>query len=285
MKRNKLCIWLLLTAVFFSLFAFPIHADIGPKPSVRVNITGLEGRLYYITLLSEHSSTGPASAYDGKNAHYEEGDDGYDVWKKFVEYEDADDFYFLQQFKKCIENEEYVWGYYPPHTFKILFYFPESESFLVSDIHERYAFDSYFAASVAGDSVSVSKAYDYTLEIVSLLARIVLTILLEMALALLFGYRGKKALGFLMGVNLITQIILNVILNVVNFQSGQWAFVAYYIFLELIIFVLEALAYALMMPKLLKGEKRTKAIVYALLANGVSFATGMGIARLIPGIF
>ncbi len=285
MKRNKLCIWLLLTAMIFSLFMFPIHADMGPKSSVRVNITGLENRLYYVTLLSAYSSTGPASAYDGKNAHYEEGDDGYDVWKKFVEYEDADGFYFLQQFQKCIGNEEYVWGYYPPHTFKILFYFPESNSFAVTDIHERYAFDSYFSVNFEAETLSVSKSYDYTWEMISLIARIVLTVALEIGIALLFCYRGKKLLFMLIGVNATTQVILNVILNVVNFTSGQWAFIAYYIFLELIIFVLEAIVYALMIPKLSTEKKRGKAVLYALVANATSFILGIGIAKVIPGIF
>lgn len=285
MKQYRIVRLLLLAVVIFSLLAFPIHADMGPKPSVRIKITGLEERIYYVTLLSERSSTGPATAYDGNNARYEMGDNGYDVWKKFVEYEDTDGFYFLQQFQKCIGNDEYAWTYYPPHTFKILFYFPESDSFAVTNVHERYAFDSYFSVDLSGDTISVSKSYDYTWEMISLATRIVLTIIAEMALALLFGYRGKRVLVFLTAVNVITQIVLNIILNLVNFTSGHYTFIAYYIFLEFLVFVLEAAVYAFVMPKLSGGEKRGKAILYALSANAFSFAIGVGIAKVIPGIF
>ena len=40
-------------------------ADIGPKPSVRITFTGIEGETYYGTLLSERRTTGPTTAWDG----------------------------------------------------------------------------------------------------------------------------------------------------------------------------------------------------------------------------
>ena len=295
MKRNKLLMFFFVFLLTVSFFVFPVHADTGPKPSVRVDIRGLEDEIYYVTLLSLTESTGPSSAYDGTNPDYQEGNKDYDIWKIFVEYQDADGFYFLQRFQKCEGEDDYVWGYYPPQTFKILFYFPEYDRFVTTNVHERYAFDSYFRVDFShvdltvpqpkGSFLPASKNYDFTWETISLAARIVLTILFELCLAYLFRYREKKTFLFLMGVNITTQIILNVILNIVNFNFGRLSFILYYIFLEGIVFLLEAVAYAVVLPKLSPDEKRGRAILYAWLANTLSFAAGMGLAIVIPGIF
>ena len=295
MKRTKLFSVLLLLTMLFVICTVPVHADTGPKPSVRVEIIGLENETYYVTLLSQTKSTGPATAYDGTNPAYHEGDKNYDIWRIFVEYEDTDGFYFLQQFRYLQGEDTYVWGYYPPKTFKVLFYFPEYDRFVTTDVHERYAFDSYFrvdfshvnldAPSMEGAFIPAEKSYDYGWETVSLIARILLTVAIELGLALLFHYRGKKLFTFLAGINITTQIVLNVILNVVNYHHGALSFILYYIFVESIIFLLEAIAYAVFLPKISPTEKRGKAILYAWVANTLSFVLGMGIAILIPGIF
>ena len=87
--------------------------------------------------------------------------------------------------------------------------------------------------------------------------------------------------------NVITQVILNVFLNLVNYTSGSLAFILMYINAEIIVFVIEAVIYAGILPEPAEGEKpkRGKAVLYALTANAVSFALGFAIAWLIPGIF
>ena len=49
---------------FVLVMAMPItaRADMGPKPSVRIEFNGIEGETYYGTLLSKHNSTGQAPA-------------------------------------------------------------------------------------------------------------------------------------------------------------------------------------------------------------------------------
>ena len=59
-----------IVSILFSLIliiSLPVtaKADIGPKPSVRITFTGIEGETYYGTLLSERRSTGPATAWNG----------------------------------------------------------------------------------------------------------------------------------------------------------------------------------------------------------------------------
>lgn len=58
MKRySRLCI--IIITIFLLLFPMPVSADIGPKPSVVINFTGLEDETYYATLLSRDSFAGP----------------------------------------------------------------------------------------------------------------------------------------------------------------------------------------------------------------------------------
>ena len=269
----------------------PASADIGPKPSVQIEFTGMEGQTYYGTLLSMYESTGPASVWDGNPEHadYQPGEEGYDIWLKFVEYQDADSYYFLQWWWDCSETNQLNWTYYPPTPFKILLYFPETDTFYVSPVYERYAFDSYFTVDMSdldADPMVADKSYDYTWEIISLAARIILTIALELAIALLFGYRQKKVLGFLAIVNAVTQVGLNVALNIINYNSGSMIFTFNYVLLEILVFAIEAIAYAVLLKKFSgKEQKPVKAVGYALVANAASFGFGLWLAHVIPGVF
>lgn len=285
-----------ITAVALSVTA---SADMGPKPSVNVDFENLGDELCYATLLSRTKTTGPASAWDGDDNH-SYMPCGYDVWKAFVDYEDPDGFYYLQETWQINETKKLAWTYYPPNEFKILLYFPETNTFASSGIYERYAFDTYFTVNMEGVDLSVDyneelstnkrleayKSYNYRVEIASLAARIVITILIEMAIALIFGYREKKQLLLLVGVNSATQIILNVLLNVINYNSGELAFVVFYVLFELIVLVCEAVVYYILLNKVsVKPKPKWLAVIYALVANAASFVGGMLIAQWLPGIF
>lgn len=294
--------WFLSAAFMFILFLFPIkaNADMGPKPSIVIHFTGLEEENYYVTLLSERDSTGPWSC----------GDDYYDylgdesVFKKFSEYEDEDGYYFLSFMEDCSEDDTFQWTYYPPDKFKILIYFPQYDLFAKSeDAYERYAFDSYFTVDVSditdaelsvteeireSDELTIEarESYDFTMEIQSMIIRIVLTIAIEILIALIFGYRDRKSLSMIAMTNLFTQILLNVLLNIINYQSGQYAFVFHYVWMEMAVFVIEAMIYSRFIDKRnRKTGKILHPVWYAAVANMTSFAVGIWIAKAIPGIF
>lgn len=281
MKRIKY----LLYSVLLLLIVLPpikVSADIGPKPSVIIEFEGLEGEVYYATLLSEKTSTGPWSL----------GDDYYDymgdesVFEKFCDYEDNDGFSFLSFMENCSEDHTLDWTYYPPGTFKVLVYLPEYDVFLTDGhIYEKYAFDSYFTVTVSNMDIQESielttkKSYDYSIEIISLLARVAATVIIEFLIAWLFRYRDKKALKLIVWINIVTQVILNILLNVINYRSGHYAFVFHYIWMEVVILMMEAAVY----KRKLEPEKHPGR--YAVVANIVSFIIGMWLAKTIPGIF
>lgn len=293
--KKRILPLLICVCVGFALFPASSGADMGPKPSVVIDFKGLEGENYYVTLLSKTDSTGPYSAITRGSDYvlYESGDEDYDIFLKFAGYADEDGYYFLQYFKNCGGSQRFAWTYYPPGNFKILVYFPDYDAFAVSaEAYERYAFDSYYTVSVSGApatgnaAVSAEQSYDYSAETISLAARVILTIALELAIALLFGYREKRQLIFIGTVNAVTQLALNVALNIINYYTGWLAFVVFYALLEIAVLAVEAGLYCAMMNKYsIKAASGRRAAVYALCANAASFAAGFGLAIIIPGLF
>jgi len=298
---DKLTFFTVIILVLTTLLSVAVNADMGPKASVRVNFENMGDELCYGTLLSDDPSTGPNSVWDGIDGHECLGGLDPDIWRAFAEYKDSDGFYYLQINWEISKTKEIAWTYYPPNTFKILLYYPENDRFVVSGIYEKYAFDTYYTVDMdksdiksveyndelsTDERILAYRSYNYRREVVSLVVRIVLTIAVEMCIALLFGFFKKKQLVLLMCVNTLTQIILNVLLNVINYRSGEWAFVFYYILLEIVVFAIEAIIYTRYIGKFTeKPVKKGKAIVYAFVANAVSFGVGICIANILPGVF
>lgn len=212
-----------------------------------------------------------------------------------MDYEDPDGFYFLQWFWECTGTDLLDWNYRPPQAFKVLVFYPETGEYRASGIYERYAFDSYFTVDLSQPGeLLAEKSYDFLGEIVSLALRAAITILIELGIAPLFGYRKKAQLGYLLQVNLVTQLLLNLLLNWANFQWGPCVFVPFffntsalvYTALEVGVCCLEACVYRRGLPS--RGTctwTRPRPMAYAWAANLASFLAGLCLARVIPGIF
>lgn len=295
MKKTMLCI---LMTVFIVLFCFSINslsADIGPKPSIQISFDNMGDELCYGTLLTDDIYCGPYSMNDENDATQSTYSTvPEDIWRVFVDYKDKDNYNYLQ-FDACVsKDKKLVWDYLPPKKFKLLLYYPAKEKFVESKIYSTYAFDSYYKVDLSPvdindkniQSVDLVQNYDSNQETLSLFIRIVLTILVEVIIALLFGYYHKKQIIFISLVNIITQILLNVSLFFVDYKAGSLAFLFMYVLLEFFVFVVEAILYVTLINKFSENKQsRMKAILYAFVANGVSFEVGLALAMLIPGIF
>ncbi len=296
MKKKTLT--LLLVILFFIISPLTALADMGPKPSVVIDFTGLEKETYYVTLLSFEKSYGPYSVFEKDNQRYEPTSEDYNIWQKFVQYRDKDNFYFLQYFSNCTNNHQFKWGYYPPNKFKILIYFPEKDSFVISEsYYTTYAFDSYYSVDLGKltiqantnytVAVTIKETYNYKLEIINIIARVISTIVIEMLIALLFGFRKKAQLISIVIVNIITQVILNASLNILAFNQGALAFMIIYLWIETMIFLIEAIAYYKLLNKysVNPDKKKWLPIIYAFVANMVTFFLGIYLWFVIPTLF
>ena len=310
-------------------------ADTGPKPSVSVTFENMGDELCYGTLLSKTPSTGPAEAWDGtEDGKYFFNGADETVWRAFVEYKDPDGFYFLQWFWRTDEKKTLNWRYYPPQTFKILLYYPDratesgaadnssgastrdsettaaSGAFCVSDVLKRYAFHSYYFVDMRNvqsetigtiAKISVTQGYDYSAEILGFFVRFIITLGAETLLALAFGLRTKRAFLTVLAANGVTQIALNLLLNVRLHFNNVYGVFPLYFFAELFIFAAEAALYCFILGKRKNGGENGSAdenggkaaiayskkrlILYAFTANLVSFCIGLPLAILLPAVF
>lgn len=284
-----------MCSLLFSLLALPTSADSGPKPQITVSFENVRDENFYIALLLTHQYGNPTLR--------EKTESMTEIEKAFLDYEAKDEFNKITGIRKY--EGIYNHRYYTPKSFKLLLYYPETKTFISSGIVERYAFDSYYTVDLSGieygtegadASVSYSykdailamtKSYDYREQLISLAARMLITLAAELLLALLaFEYRGKRVFLLFFITNLVTQAILNVTVNIKYFYEGAQAFEASYVLLEFFIFVIEALIYALFLPRLSKKScRRSVAVFYSLVANSLSFILGLYLSNVIPSIF
>lgn len=261
MKKRILSI-IAIICLAMTFTAAPVKADVGPKPSVRIRFENEPGEPYYVTLLSDQSTYGPWSA----------GGDGSSIKDPeinafFNDYKDPDGFYYIGNAAQVTDGS-YSWTYYPPKRFKILVYFPQSGDVFVSDIQERFAFDSYYTCDLKSGSVTENP--DIQNNLIGFGVRLVLTILIEYLIALLFGFRSGKARKIILITNLLTQILLNAAMGILDYTSGLLVWLILFPLMELIVMLIESIIYAFA----LKEQKPVRRVVYGIVANLVSAVIG-----------
>lgn len=281
MKKRLFAV--VMVCILVCIVAVPAWADTGPKPSVNIAVEGLEEKEYAVTLIAPYTHYGPWSV----ERTYQEEYGDIDSWNALKAYQDADGYNFLGYWVECGEQDELSWIYMAPKQFKVLIWVKADNTYLVSEPVEQYAFDSYYTikADTASGSMQLRKSYDYTWELISFVCRVVITIAIELALAWVLGWRSRSTFKVLLYTNLATQLVLNIILNVVNYYNGCMMFSFAFVLLELAVFLVEGLVYRMCLPKTTDTGKKRNVWVYALFANAFSYLAGVELAKWIPGIF
>lgn len=277
MKRRLLSI--LLCAVLLLSFAVTASADIGPKPSTHITTHG-DGRTVYITLLSDEEHYGPNRAVTPEEAAEdwfspETSQEYREAWYAFLNH-GVEGWYWWG----TVDQNDLSWGYYPPERFKLALYFPDTDALLISsETYERYAFESDYVLYLndldstvsATVSMNLRKTVDWTEEIAGLLFRAAATILIELLLALLWGYRDKRQILIVILVNLITQLALNGLLWFWYTFGGFLTAMLRLIQAEVLVVIVESVLYGILLSN---GKGRWKAVLYAVAANLLSVTLG-----------
>ena len=267
---------ILFLVVGFLLIITPlVGADFGPKESLTINFTNYSDSMY-VTIISnnvyyglhipinEDSNADEIANY--KEIYAREVPD--EVFYAFLDYV-SDDYSLGYDIIKITET--YRCGYYPPNNFKVLIYDTSDASFMVSDVYEQYAFSSYYTVDLSKDDIILVNSYDYARETIYLIIRIIVTIIFEILVAILFRIKGKRNYIIIIITNVVTQVLLNVGLNVVTYFNSFFIFeFLLLLFAECIVFVVEFLIYMFT----LKDTSNSKAVLYALAANVLSAVTG-----------
>jgi hypothetical protein len=281
----------------------PVFADMTPKPKLEIIFSGFpkdESEAYVTLLLNMKGSIGGYHPWNGRNdgetaSNPPEGHEK--AWERFRAYEDADGYRFFQ-FSRLVSaiDASYVWQYYDPGTFKVAVYLPESERLLVSgQAEELYGMHSVFKVDLSGISDSdyadgvfvMTKVSSLPQEMLAFIARLVMTLIVEVGIAWLFRMKKEDVL-IVVAVNICTQILLNLFLCMVSphtkpmfFSAGIIGMIGF-VPAEFVIIIIEAAAYVLLLGKK-RGNGRM--VGYAATANFVSFVIGLLLAGIMPFVF
>lgn len=127
------------------------------------------------------------------------------------------------------------------------------------------SYNNVITLDFTNEIITNGKTFTRTVTLVSM--RVICTLFIEGIVFLAFRYRGKQNYLIFLIINLITQGILNVILN----QSSTTSYIIIGLFIyEVIIFIVESIAFT----KLLKESNKLKTISYVFVANLLSFILG-----------
>lgn len=293
MTKHKNLHFGLLVLMLCMLFALSVWADAGDKPSIYITFENMPDVPFYGTLVVD------TLPWDGSYTDESEKDAWYvnvpdAVYDAICAYDDADGFFYwhspYENLFLCSESGRLVLNYPSPDRFKLLLYFPDKDTFAVSEVLEKYAHDATYVLDFGGavplDGVPLDVRADYHLPsgIGGLLIRMVLTVLLELGIAWLFRYRTKPLVTRIIAVNIVTQVLLNLALVCIGFKLGGLAVLLAYFLLEIPVLLIEAIAYAILLPDH-RGGTWWKAVLYAIAANVVSFIVGFRLSLYFPLIF
>ena len=281
----------LILMAALGIYAF---ADFGPKPSVVVEFENAGDQDYYVTLVAKEDKLG--SPYSRVTAEDQPETDDIAIWNRLVAYEDPDGMVFAGNVQKLTGDGAYVWGYYPPSEFRVLIYFPDTDSFVESsEILEQYAFDSYYQMDFndlpenwndAVAAIPVTRKYNLLWQITAFLLRLAVTVAVECLLAVLFGFKGKRQMLLVLAVNCATQLAMNLL--ILDESVGLFVFyVLQYALIEVGVILAEGLVYCLALPKLATPEQNRNIhpIACAFFGNVASFSLGFLLSNWFPMLF
>lgn len=262
----------LASLVVFALVttAVCVSADTGPKPSITIKTNGTVGERYYLDLLIEYDNGYP-NLRDEEIAELDP-----EMFKKLSEYTDGSWYPAIAHgtraplFGTVVPDDDGTsrFSYFgTPERFKVIIV-TESGAVKVSEVVKKTVYQQVFSLNFADMTVKTSQspAKSYFIQFAS---TFVPTIIIEFLLLFAFGLSPKKYWWAVLAVNFATQLLLTSVLacNPGIMYSG---FIFFFVMLELVIMLVEAVAYA----KIMKKERLWKRIVYAVTANVASAVIG-----------
>lgn len=273
-KSSKKIIYLLSIFIIVFSAVLPAYADMGPKRTITIIVPVESNETIYAALYTPTEHFNPV--------RYGDRDVDEAIFKIFSDHAIGENMYFTEEVWNIYESHNKVYtGYIPPDNFKLVLYYPQTGKFLESDICGLYAFDSRYIVFLSDTKTKLllEEKYDFSSIISNSLMRLVGTLIVESLLALVFGIWGVKPMMVILGTNVVTQLILNLLLGRYIYKSGGgFGYLFLFFFLEIIIIVAESIVYACTLPnlchkqgKIAKDISRKKAVGYSITANLVSW--------------
>ena len=265
---KKIITQLFLILCFLSFFTVRVSADMGPKASLHIEINNAPKNHYYVALLTKEES-GPYSWIDDENMDTSD-DEITGAYEALKNYQDKDGYKALNYVNECSNNNTFSWTYFPPSEFKIAIYNVADKSLKVSEACQKQAFDAKFTVEY-GAVLKVEEVDQIPANIGAFLLRALITIVIEVLLGLLFGYREKKQIITIIITNIITQVLLNLFMAIADVSMGGYAWLILFPLGEGIVWLIELIVYMIAIKK----KPKWLIPVYTTLANGLTFVLGI----------
>ena len=277
--RFKRMICLLVMMVFPIAFAFPVFADMGPKPQVTVRVENPPEGLYYLDLLVPYQDDYPNLTEEERAAADPE------LLKGLASLEDEGWYPALSggthiplsgSLTGEPDGEEMVhaFGYAPPDSFRIIL--ASEEGTVVSDVVETHVFRSTVRFDAqTGETSQRSWWLAYPFQYFTTL---IPTLIIEGIVFLLFGFSLKRHWVFFLILNMSTQLLMYYIIwcaDKVGAPVVGFFYFFYMIPLEIFITIIEAVAYA----RCPLGKSGKRRVLCAAAANAASCFAGFFLAE------
>lgn len=279
--KKKVVLLLLLILLIPTI----LYADIGPKPSLDILVKGIDSEEYYLDLLVKQDNV--TDYFDASN---------YKDIDRLKSYKDKEGYHpalvvgtKVPVFGKLTYKEKLKDGYLHsfsyigvPSEFKIVILTSDNK-LIVSDNVERKLFNSKMEFDLTKENLEqdilqsageVREIFPTSYIIKNILLRIVICLFIEIFIALIFGFKKLSSYKVIFKLNILTQIILNVGIQVASLFHGLLASIFIYIILEIFILIFESKYYI----NNISEHSKKRRLIYAILANVISFLAGFKIA-------
>lgn len=256
-------------------------ADNGPKPSITINVKN-GPQAYYIALRGSGGSGGSGGSFHDiaefqksrLKEKYPDEKEQQAIDKIF-----SWGIHITPVGTSCYRgggSGSYRFGYMVPKTFCVVMVTLDGDVIISDDVtKERY--NAVFEYDVSTGEIHELIKDSRMLYAKGAASCYILTLLLEGILLIPFGFASKKRnwIHFLIA-NTVTQIILNLFLvyNVTDHMTKGIAFI-YFFFIELVIFIIEAVYYGITLREKNGDDvEGGKVVGYAFIANLASLVIG-----------
>ncbi len=267
-------LWLLVNIVLIVIILFTsiAGADVGPKPSLEIIVRGMDTDKYWLDLLVTD---------DANFSWLEITEEERKKVSKLIEYRDEDGFHpallvgtkvplsgDLKGEKQKDGSYLHLFGYVGvPDIFKIVI-LKKDGTLIISEKIERKQFQSVVEFDIK--NLKTAEKIPWCNISIGFLIRLALTLLIEIFIAIMFGFTLKKSLKIILITNIITQVILNILVFSSDITGGLFAAIITFILAEIFIVIAEVIVYL----NLLTQKSKLRRLIYAVSANLVSLSAG-----------
>ncbi len=276
-KRMILSLFIMLTA--FMALSFPSHADIGPKPSISVEIRNAP-KDYYVGLLVDHeghrNSFEPKDDTDINDFKAIETLTGYEEngWRFF-----SDNPVTSVYFKSNADNK-YNFTYMVPSTFKIIVVSLDGQVYVSNEITKQ-KFNAECTYDIESGKLKENVLAGAKGYVLFALCCYLATIILEGLALLIFGLFNKKNIPCFLIANTITQLFLNAIIISFDYHGADLFLILVVPVAEIIIMITEGLIYRKRLVNRYDEVSTKKNFFFAIFANIFSIVMGVIIFEIV----